>query len=104
MVLSDMGNVGGENKFSSVTIPVIVRPTNHAPVIQAPQALNTAEDQLLTLAGIDVSDVDVRDTVTVNVTVATGLLVQLPANQVLLYKQSLHSFLHHRHLLDTAGK
>ena len=104
MVLNDLGSVGaGESKTSSVTVPVIVRPTNHAPVIVTPAALNTAEDQLLTLAGIEVSDVDARDTVTVNVSVASGGLVQLPANQVLLFKQSLHSFLQHRHLLDTDG-
>jgi hypothetical protein len=105
VVLDDLGNVGsGDSKTASVTIPVIVRPTNHAPTVTVPAAFAATEDQLLSLAGILVSDHDMGDTVTVSVIVSAGNLVQLTPQQLGRYTQELRAYHQHRFLhRDTAG-
>lgn len=95
---------GESYKPATVTIPVIVRPTNHAPTVSTPIALSTSEDELLSLSGLMVDDVDVRDTVTVTVSVASGGLIQLSAHEVQPFKQSLKAYLVQRLLSDTHGK
>lgn len=92
------------HKPATVTIPVIVRPTNHAPTVTTPIALSTSEDELLSLAGLSVDDVDVRDTVTVTVSVASGGLVQLSSNEVQPFKQALKSYLVQRLMHGSDGK
>lgn len=95
MVLDDLGNTGaGGSKTSSVTIPVIVRPTNHAPSLTLPTALSAAEDTLLSLAAVQVSDNDPGDTIAVDVTVSSGGLVQLSLLQLERYTELLRS--HHQ--------
>jgi hypothetical protein len=105
VVLDDLGNVGsGDSKTASVTIPVIVRPTNHAPTVTVPAAFAATEDQLLSLAGILVSDQDMGDAVTVSVTVSAGSLVQLTPQQLGRFTEELRAYHQHRFLhRDTTG-
>ena len=95
----------GGSKSSSITIPVIVRPTNHAPTLTLPSALGVEEDSLLSLAGCVVSDSDPRDIVTVNITVSSGGLLQLPAPHYDRYSTSLRKYHLQRHALgDSNGE
>lgn len=97
MVLDDLGNAGaGGSKVGSVTIPVVVRPTNHAPSLTLPAALSAVEDGLLSLAAVQVSDADPGDTITVDVAVSLGGLVQLNPLQLDRFTVQLKSYHQHR--------
>lgn len=103
-MLDDEGSVGaGGSKTSSITIPVIVRPTNHAPTISMPGALGVEEDSLLSLAGIVVSDADPRDSVAIKINVSSGGLIQLPAAQFDRYSTTLRKYHQQRHVLGVSS-
>ena len=104
IVLDDFGSVGsGGSKATSVTIPVIVRPTNHAPSVSVSAALGVSEDRLLSLAGILVADPDPRDTVTVNISVASGGLLQLSPQQLAAFERSLTLYHQQRYVLTPSA-
>jgi hypothetical protein len=96
MILDDQGNFGqGESKPAILVVPVVVRPVNHAPSVVMPTILHTDEDVLLQLDAnlVDVFDADVRDYVSVNLSVATGGLVQLSPQEAVSFKQLVASYL-----------
>ena len=93
ITINDNGNTGvGGNKGAAATVPVIVQPVNHAPtILTSPTVVRLLEDQMLQLDAsvLDVNDVDLRDTLTVNISVAVGGLLKLSPQLVPSFQQLL---------------